>query len=139
MKWVLAVGMLAWGVRYAIFSLGEPYWLVIASLALHGVCFDFFFAAGFIHVDNRAPSNIRASAQALFTFLTYGVGMWIGGELSGRMAGYYTNPETRVTDWREFWIGPSIGVLVCLVVFALFFREKGKEVQPAAAAEPAAV
>ncbi len=137
MKWVLAIGMLAWGVRYAIFSLGEPYWLVIASLALHGVCFDFFFAAGFIHVDNRAPSNIRASAQALFTFLTYGVGMWIGGELSGIMADFYTQGDT--TDWRAFWMGPSIGVLVCLVIFVLFFREKGKEAKTAAVPEPAAV
>ena len=64
MKWVLALGMLAWGVRYFLFALGAygtvgP-WVVIASLALHGVCFDFFFAAGFIYVDNEAPPEIRA-------------------------------------------------------------------------------
>jgi nucleoside transporter len=90
MKWVLALGMLAWGIRYGVFAIGEPYWLVIGLLTLHGVCYDFFFAAGFIHVDNEAPTDIRGSAQALFTFLTYGVGMWVGSEFSGRVFGWYT-------------------------------------------------
>ena len=130
MKWVLALGMLAWGVRYAIFAAGQPYWLVIASLALHGVCFDFFFAAGFIHVDNKSPKDIRASAQALFSFLTYGVGMWLGGIFSGWLAGFYTDPETKVTDWRGFWTVPSVGVLISLVIFVLFFRDRAQTVQP---------
>jgi nucleoside transporter len=94
MKWVLAIGMLAWGIRYLLFALGytgqvSPY-VVIASLAFHGVCFDFFFAAGFIHVDNEAPPEIRASGQALFTFLTYGVGMWLGNMASGYVVNHYT-------------------------------------------------
>ena len=87
MKWVLAIGMAAWGIRYFAFSLGarslfSP-WLVVSLLTLHGVCFDFFFAAGFIHVDNSAPKEIQASAQGLFVFLTYGLGMFLGNVLSG--------------------------------------------------------
>jgi MFS family permease len=126
MKWVLGIGMLAWGVRYAIFAIGQPYQpyyaLVITSLALHGVCFDFFFAAGFIHVDNESPGDIRASAQALFGFLTYGLGMYLGTELSGFIAFYFTNPETKATDWTSFWTIPSVGVLISLLIFVLFFR-----------------
>ncbi len=136
MKWVLAVGMLAWGVRYAIFALGTPLWLVIASLALHGVCFDFFFAAGFIHVDNEAPPTIRASAQALYTFLTYGVGMWLGGELCGWVAQLYTDPVTKQTDWTKFWTVPSVGVLIALVIFVVFFRTRKKETAPELPVEP---
>jgi nucleoside transporter len=128
MKWVLAIGMLAWGVRYGIFALGEPYWLVIASLALHGVCFDFFFAAGFIHVDNKSPATIRASAQALFAFLTYGAGMWLGGELSGYVAKHNTD-AAGVTNWSSFWTFPSIGVFVSLAIFVLFFRDRPTTVQ----------
>jgi nucleoside transporter len=124
MKWVLAMGMLAWGVRYGIFSLGEPLWLVVASLALHGICFDFFFAAGFIHVDNKAPADIRASAQSLFSFLTYGIGMWIGGEMSGRIVDAFTTPAGK--DWRMIWLIPSVGVLVSLTIFVLFFRDSMK-------------
>ncbi len=135
MKWVLAMGMAAWGIRYFLFAIGAndvvgP-WVVIASLALHGVCFDFFFAAGFIYVDNEAPNEIRASGQALFTFLTYGLGMWLGNLLSGYVVDHYTGyaykwvwiPSVKdVYDWYHIWIIPSIGVVASLVVFALFFR-----------------
>jgi nucleoside transporter len=131
MKWVLAMGMLAWGVRYGIFAIGDPLWLVVVSLALHGICFDFFFAAGFIHVDNKAPTAIRASAQALFSFLTYGVGMWIGGELSGRIVDLYTKDGAK--DWHAIWIIPSIGVLASLAVFVLFFRDSVSAEQKAKA------
>lgn len=86
MKQVLALGMLAWGIRYAFFALGAPYALVLLGVALHGICFDFFFAAGFIHVDNTAPRGIRASGQALFGFLTYGAGMYLGALASGWIA-----------------------------------------------------
>jgi nucleoside transporter len=133
MKWVLALGMLCWGVRYALFSQGGaeglPFALVIAGVALHGFCFDFFFAAGFIHVDNEAPRDIRASGQALFSFLTYGVGMWLGNLLAGKLAGMYTSETVnaagktvKVIDWYHFWLIPSIGVLASLTVFVLFFR-----------------
>jgi nucleoside transporter len=83
MRWVLAIGMAAWGVRYAIFAAGGPLPLIIFGIALHGICFDFFFAAGFIHVEKTAPADIQASGQALFGVLTYGLGMWLGTEASG--------------------------------------------------------
>jgi len=97
MKWVLALGMLCWGVRYLCFSQAPAtdlgWVLVLFGIALHGICFDFFFAAGFIHVDKEAPADIRGSAQALFTFLTYGLAMWLGSELSNRAFGEYTTKQ----------------------------------------------
>jgi nucleoside transporter len=135
MKWVLALGMFCWGLRYFLFALGfvdaiNP-WVVIASLALHGVCFDFFFAAGFIYVDNEAPKDIRASGQALFTFLTYGLAMWLGNVLSGYVVSYFTDPQTSMRNWYTIWLVPSIGVVISLVIFLLFFH-----VQPASKVRP---
>ncbi len=124
MKWVLALGMLAWGVRYALFALGDPFVVLLLGVALHGVCFDFFFAAGFIHVDNTAPKDIRGSGQALFALLTYGVGMWLGSMLSGFLKDYFTHDG--VVDWRTYWLIPSAGVLVSLLVFVVFFHARGK-------------
>lgn len=128
MKWVLAIGMAAWGLRYLAFSLGarsrlSP-WTVVAFLALHGVCFDFFFAAGFIHVENQAASEIRASAQGLFTFLTYGLGMFLGNVLSGYVVKLYTQgtAESPRRDWGAIWMVPCVGVLLSLAVFVVFFR-----------------
>src|ERR1035438_8488796 len=131
MKGVLALGMFCWGLRYAFFAIGHPWALVLIGIALHGFCFDFFFAAGFIHVDNTAPREIRASGQALFSFLTYGVGMYLGSELSGRIADFYTHAG--VTDWSKFWVIPAAGVLVSLAVFLAFFRAPKSEATPEAA------
>jgi nucleoside transporter len=133
MKWVLALGMLCWGIRYALFSQGGPegwpFVLVILGVALHGFCFDFFFAAGFIHVDNQAPRDIRASGQALFSFLTYGVGMWLGNLLAGKLMEVYAG------DWYHFWLVPCIGVLASLAVFVLFFRQRAPKSVATVAAE----
>ena len=126
MKWVLGVGMAAWAIRYGLFSIGTPMAVVLIGVALHGVCFDFFLAAGFIYTDEKAPASIRGSAQALFSFLVYGLGMWIGNVLSGLLAGHYTAGGT--LDWRKFWIVPSIGAAVCLVVFLLIWRDSADRV-----------
>lgn len=134
MKWVLALGMFCWGLRYFLFSMGGPeglpFAMVMIGIALHGVCFDFFFAAGFIYVDNEAPRDIRASGQALFSFLTYGVGMWLGNLVAGGLRGYYTNPDTGTVNWSSFWIVPSVGVMVALVIFVLLFRQQQMTRQP---------
>ncbi len=129
MKWVLALGMAAWGIRYAIFASRGPLPVLLIGVALHGICFDFFFAAGFIHVDNTAPAGIKSSAQSLFAVLTYGLGMWLGTEASGWLNQWLTvevpDPKTgtmvRVTDWRKFWAVPCVGVLIALVAFVTLF------------------
>jgi nucleoside transporter len=129
MKGVLALGMLAWGVRYVLFAMAagkdELRSLAYIGILLHGVCFDFFFAAAFIYVDKRAPSDIRPSAQALFTFLTYGAGMFIGNVVGGYLAGGLTHQNadgTETMDWSTFWFVPAGGVLVSLLVFVALFR-----------------
>jgi len=127
MKGVLTVGMAAWAVRYGLFSLMHPLFLVIIGVVLHGVCFDFFLAAGFIHTDNKAPVAIRGSAQALFSFLTYGLGMWIGNEISGRVVDRFTIGG--VKHWSSIWAVPAVGATICLVLFILLWRDKPGKVE----------
>lgn len=140
MKWVLAIGMAAWALRYAFFSYaasGQPYVLILLGVILHGVCFDFFLAAGFIHTDNKAPVSIRGSAQALFSFLTYGVGMWIGNEISGRVVDAYT--VDGVKNWEAIWRVPALGAAVCLALFIVLWRDKpGRLESETTPEEPAA-
>jgi nucleoside transporter len=130
MKAVLITGMAAWGLRYALFALGRPFPLILLGLALHGICYDFFFGAGFIYVDQAAPADVRNSAQALFGTLTYGLGMYLGTEASGRVNQFSTreviDPDTQEkvqrTDWTRFWLIPCVGVLISLVLFVALFR-----------------
>ncbi len=149
MKWVLIVGMAAWGVRYAIFAAKPPLPLIILGIALHGICFDFFFAAGMIHTEDIAAADIKASAQSLFGVLTYGLGMWLGTEASGWLNQYYTketvDPATgekmHVTDWGKFWLVPCHrGPRRAGVVRALLLTQQGTApAHPKAEAVPFAV
>jgi nucleoside transporter len=94
-KWMLAVGMLAWVIRYALFSLGAPQqiaWMIIGGIVLHGICYDFFFVTGQIYTDQAAPKQIRAQAQGLLVLFTLGLGMFIGAQVAGQVEAQHT-PE----------------------------------------------
>jgi nucleoside transporter len=100
-KWMIAVGMLAWVVRYALFSLGasdEIRWMIIAGVVLHGICYDFFFVTGQIYTDNKAPAGMRAQAQGLLVMLTLGLGMMIGAQVAGRIEGAHTTAEAKALN-----------------------------------------
>ena len=92
-KWMLAVGMLAWVVRYGLFAFGAPdeiRWMIIAGILLHGICYDFFFVTGQIYTDKVAAEPIRAQAQGLLVLFTLGLGMFIGAKAAGYIEGQHT-------------------------------------------------
>lgn len=94
-KLMLLVGMGCWALRYLLFSFGAPEqvgWMLLSGVALHGICYDFFFVTGFIYTDKKAPTEVRGQAQSLLVFLTQGLGMFIGF----RMAFEGTLPFTNI-------------------------------------------
>ncbi|MBJ6142759.1 nucleoside permease [Hymenobacter sp. BT559] len=125
-KKMLAIGMGAWVLRYIFFAYGNGdsnYWMLIAGIVLHGVCYDFFFVTGQIYTDNLAGERFKSSAQGFITLATYGVGMLIGTLLSGDIFDKYTLGSDS-HDWRMIWLIPAGIAAVVLVLFLLFFRER---------------
>ena len=97
-KWMLAVGMLAWVTRYALFALGAPdeiRWMVIGGIVLHGICYDFFFVTGQIYTDQAAPKEIRAQAQGMLVLFTLGLGMFIGAQVAGKIEAMHTTDASK--------------------------------------------
>lgn len=97
-KWMLLVGMLAWVVRYTLFSLGAPTEqraMIIGAVVLHGICYDFFFVTGQIYTDGKAPAPVRAQAQGLLVMLTLGLGMLIGAQAAGYVEGQHTTAKSK--------------------------------------------
>lgn len=96
-KWMLAVGMLCWVIRYALFSMGAPdevRWMIIAGILLHGICYDFFFVTGQIYTDQVAPKQIRAQAQGMLVLFTLGLGMFIGAKVAASVEAQHTPPAS---------------------------------------------
>jgi nucleoside transporter len=122
-KNMLLVGMAAWMARYLLFAFGDNHtfvWMLFVGILLHGVCYDFFFVTGQIYVDAKAPLHIRAAAQGFITFVTYGVGMFIGSYLSGWIVDQYATAGGH--DWRTIWLIPAAMALAVLLLFAAFFN-----------------
>jgi nucleoside transporter len=125
-KKMLAIGMGAWVLRYVFFAYGDGasnYWMLIAGIVLHGVCYDFFFVTGQIYTDNLAGERFKSSAQGFITLATYGVGMLIGTLLSGDIFDKHTLAGG-AHDWRMIWLIPAGIAAAVLVLFLLFFRER---------------
>lgn len=81
LKMMILIGMACWVLRYALFAFGAPdqlTWMILLAIALHGVCYDFFFVTGFMYTDQKAPTGVRGQAQGLLVFLTQGIGMFFG-------------------------------------------------------------
>jgi len=133
MRRTLTLGILAWPIRYIIFMIGTPSWLVIASLSLHGFCYVFFFTAAYIYVDNIAPKDIRHSAQSLIAIIILGFGNFVGSLFCGWIQNLFTSETVnaageavKAVNWRGTFLVPTALTLFCLLVFLAFFREKTK-------------
>jgi nucleoside transporter len=126
-KWMIALGMIAWALRFVFFGYGDGtsnLWMLFAGIVLHGICYDFFFVTGQIYTDSKAGEKIQSQAQGMITMATYGIGMWVGSLLSGYVKSYYT--VDTVTNWKSLWMVPSFISLGVLVIFLIFFKERGR-------------
>jgi nucleoside transporter len=126
----MLLGIFAWPARYAVFALAwamhqqAPWtvWLAVASLALHGFCYVFFFVVAFIYTDMVAPRDVRSSAQALINVAVLGVGMLIGGFFAGWLKDFFTTDG--VTNYTMVFLVPTVITVLAGIAFALLFREK---------------
>lgn len=128
-KKTILFGMLAWAVRYVLFAFGnadELTFMLILGIALHGICYDFFFVSGQIYTDTKAGERHKSAAQGLITLATYGVGMLIGFWVAGKISDSYVS-AAGIHDWKQIWIYPAGFAALILVIFALSFKNEKVE------------
>lgn len=137
MKMTLLIGMLAWAARYVLFAYGDAgglLFLLILGIALHGVCYDFFFVSGQVFTDSKAGPRYKSAAQGLITLATYGVGMLIGFWVAGQLTDAFAVDGGPAHDWRSIWLYPAAFAAAVAVLFALLFRNEVVAYRPAEAA-----
>ena len=138
-KWMLVVGMLAWVLRYALFAMSAPdsvMWMIMIGIALHGVCYDFFFVTGQIYIDKQCDDSNRGQAQGLLVLVTYGIGMLVGAQVAGMVYNQFLQGSTHLTaeNWASFWWLPAMFAGGVALLFILFFREKSSSATQQASA-----
>ncbi|MEO5889050.1 MAG: nucleoside permease [Ferruginibacter sp.] len=128
-KNMLLLGMSAWVLRYVCFAYGyaDPAsWMLYAGIILHGVCYDFFFVTGYMYTEKKAGEKIKNAAQGLFTFATYGLGMFIGTWFSGFVVDKYKIGE-KMHNWQTIWLVPA-GIAVAVLIYFIFFFKENKNI-----------
>lgn len=128
-KKTILVGMLAWVIRYLLFAYGnagELSFMLLIGIALHGICYDFFFVSGQIYTDSKAGVKYKSAAQGLITLATYGVGQLIGFWVAGYVGDKYK--DLKATDlagfWNHTWVVPAIIAAVVFFIFLALFKDE---------------
>jgi len=122
LMWALGLGVL----RYALFTVGGAtggWWWLMPGVALHGICYTFYFVTGQIFIDRRVEPGLRSQAQGLITLVAGGFGTLIGTLGVG-----FLHRVTIVEgdgDWTTFWGVLTVSVAICMVVFGIFYRGVG--------------
>ena len=128
-KKTILFGMLAWVVRYLLFSYGnngDLFFMIITGIALHGICYDFFFVSGQIYTDSKAGEKVKSAAQGLITLATYGVGMLVGFWIAGKIVDKNLLAGGS-HGWQDIWIFPAVFAVVVMLIFALLFKNEKVE------------
>ncbi len=124
-KKVMLMSIFAWVLRFGLFGIGNPgdgLFLLVLSMIIYGMAFDFFNISGSLFVEMEADIKIRASAQGLFMLMTNGLGAFFGGMISGWVVDYFTTNGIR--DWQSIWFSFAGYALVLGILFPLVFKYK---------------
>ncbi len=132
-KRVITIAMIAWVLRFGFFGIGNPgsgLWMLILSMIVYGVAFDFFNVSGALFVEQETNNNIKASAQGLFMLMTNGLGASFGMIVAGIVVNKFITPTTvdgnvyMVGDWSAPWLIFSAYALVVAILFNILFKYK---------------
>ncbi|RLD87085.1 MAG: MFS transporter, partial [Bacteroidetes bacterium] len=126
-KKVMLMSMIAWVLRFGLFSYGNPaemLWMIILSNIVYGMAFDFFNISGSLYVETQTTSDIRASAQGLFMMMPNGFGAILGGWSSGVIIDNFFVNAGGHFDWHGIWMTFAVYSLVIAVLFAVLFKHK---------------
>ena len=124
-KKVMMMSIFAWVFRFGLFGIGNPgpgLYLLILSMIVYGMAFDFFNISGSLFVEKEADIKIRASAQGLFMMMTNGIGAYLGTLISGKVVDYFTHDG--IKDWQSIWFAFAGYALVIGLLFPLVFKYK---------------
>ena len=134
-KKVMLIAFIAWALRFFFLGAGSPTGcglvLLIRSMIVYGVAFDFFNISGSLFVDQNTDESIRSSAQGVFMMMTNGFGATIGSFCAQAVVNHFVfNPSTAdpnfnvMGGWSTAWYVFAAFALVVGILFAILFKYK---------------
>ena len=131
-KRVMLIAMLAWVLRFGLFGAGNPgsgVWMLIISMLVYGIAFDFFNISGALYTNMRTSEKMQNSAQGLFMLMTNGIGATIGTLSAQVIVNKFTHSievdgaSYMVGDWSSAWYIFAGYALVVAILFVFIFKQ----------------
>jgi len=130
-KWMIAAGMAAWALRYALFAAAAAegtLWMIMTAIVLHGISFDFLYVVGQIYVNHKSTAATRGQAQGLFVFVTTGLGQLVGTQTTGWLFNALVEAGNRTPEvWRMYWAVPAVLAALVTLAYVLLFQDREAE------------
>lgn len=138
-RWVYAIGLLAWGLRFLMLGVGNTgngLWLLVGSMLVYGVAFNFITIAGHLYIQQVAPSNMKGFAQGLMMFMSNGIGATFGTIAAGSIVNRWCHWQMVdisgagapmrlfMGDWIYPWCIFAAYAFAVMLLWLLFFRRK---------------
>ena len=124
-KRVMLIAMFAWVLRFGLFGAGNPgsgVWMLILSMIVYGVAFDFFNISGALYTNMRTSEKLQNSAQGLFMLMTNGIGATIG-TLSAQVVVNHFVYNAAEPNWSAAWYVFAAYAMVVAILFMFLFKE----------------
>jgi nucleoside transporter len=127
-KWIISIGLFAWGARYLLFAWGGMEggrWMLYTGILLHGFAFNFAILAAQIYIDRIVPAHVKSTAQGFMAQVTLGIGALIGAFVAGETVNFYTATDGTHL-WQQIWLVPGVFGLLVTIGFMVFFKGRKK-------------
>ena len=123
-KKVMLIAMFAWVLRFGLFGAGNPgtgVWMLILSMIVYGVAFDFFNISGALYTNMRTSEKLQNSAQGLFMLMTNGIGATIGTLSAQAIVNHFVYNAAE-PNWSAAWYVFAAYALVVAILFMILFK-----------------
>lgn len=141
-RWVYAIGLLAWCLRFLMLGTGNPgsgLWLLIGSMLVYGISFNFITIGGHLYIQQVAPEGMKGFAQGLMMFMSNGIGATFGTIAAGAVVNHWCSWEMVTLpgsstpmrlfmgDWEWPWLIFAAYALIVMIFWILLFHSKSQQ------------
>jgi nucleoside transporter len=121
--WALGLSVLRFGMSAYAGASGLIDWH-IGGIALHGMCYTFYFITAQVFLDRRVDPGLRGQAQGLLSLVTSGIGPLVGTVFCGWLKQQCVRADG--SGWENFWSVLAGIIAVCFAILAVCYRGLGK-------------
>lgn len=121
--WALGLSALRYAMSANAGLTGAIYWH-IAGVALHGVCYTFYFITAQVFLDRRVDPGLKGQAQGLLAMVSGGLGPLLGAVICGWLRNHCVGADGQ--GWSLFWGILAAMIAGCFAIFAVFYQGLGR-------------